>query len=238
MDRPGRGAIALNGLVKYIVGLGIMALLLFLPAGTINYCGGWRLLVLLFVPMFIFGIMLVIASPDLLARRLKSKEKRSVQSGIIRFSGLMFVVGFVVAGLDFRFGWSSVPQMVIYVAEALFLISYILYAEVMRENEWLSRTIEVSAGQKVVSTGLYGIVRHPMYTATLLLFLTMPLILASWWALAIFALYIPMIVVRIIDEERLLHQELDGYSDYCRRIRWRLLPLIMSGLLLSLTVID
>ena len=226
MDRPGRGAIALNGLVKYIVGLGIMALLLFLPAGTINYCGGWRLLVLLFVPMFIFGIMLVIASPDLLARRLKSKEKRSVQSGIIRFSGLMFVVGFVVAGLDFRFGWSSVPQMVIYVAEALFLISYILYAEVMRENEWLSRTIEVSAGQKVVSTGLYGIVRHPMYTATLLLFLTMPLILGSWWALAIFVLYVPMIVVRIIDEERLLHQELDGYSDYCRRIRWRLLPFI------------
>ncbi len=226
MDRPGRGAIALNGLVKYIVGLGIMALLLFLPAGTINYCGGWRLLVLLFVPMFIFGIMLVIASPDLLARRLKSKEKRTVQSGIIRFSGLMFVVGFVVAGLDFRFGWSSVPQMVIYVAEALFLISYILYAEVMRENEWLSRTIEVSAGQKVVSTGLYGIVRHPMYTATLLLFLTMPLILGSWWALVIFALYIPMIVVRIIDEERLLHQELDGYSDYCRRIRWRLLPFI------------
>ena len=226
MDRPGRGAIALNGLVKYIVGLGIMALLLFLPAGTINYCGGWRLLVLLFVPMFIFGIMLVIASPDLLARRLKSKEKRSVQSGIIRFSGLMFVVGFVVAGLDFRFGWSSVPQMVIYVAEALFLISYILYAEVMRENEWLSRTIEVSAGQKVVSTGLYGIVRHPMYTATLLLFLTMPLILGSWWALAIFVLYVPMIVVRIIDEERLLHQELDGYINYCRRIRWRLLPFI------------
>ena len=226
MDRPSRVAIALNGLVKYIVGLGIMALLLFLLAGTINYCGGWRLLVLLFVPMFIFGIMLVIASPDLLARRLKSKEKRTVQSGIIRFSGLMFVVGFVVAGLDFRFGWSSVPQMVIYVAEVLFLISYILYAEVMRENEWLSRTIEVSAGQKVVSTGLYGIVRHPMYTATLLLFLTMPLILGSWWALAIFVLYIPMIVVRIIDEERLLHQELDGYSDYCRRIRWRLLPFI------------
>ena len=226
MDRPGRGAIALNGLVKYIVGLGIMALLLFLPAGTINYCGGWRLLVLLFVPMFIFGIMLVIASPDLLARRLKSKEKRTVQSGIIRFSGLMFVVGFVVAGLDFRFGWSSVPQMVIYVAEALFLISYILYAEVMRENEWLSRTIEVSAGQKVVSTGLYGIVRHPMYTATLLLFLTMPLILGSWWALAIFVLYVPIIVVRIIDEERLLHQELDGYGHYCQKTRWRLLPFI------------
>ena len=226
MDRPGRGAIALNGLVKYIVGLGIMALLLFLPAGTINYCGGWRLLLSLFVPMFIFGLVLVIASPDLLARRLKSKEKRTVQSGIIRFSGLMFVVGFVVAGLDFRFGWSSVPQMVIYVAEALFLISYILYAEVMRENEWLSRTIEVSAGQKVVSTGLYGIVRHPMYTATLLLFLTMPLILGSWWALAIFVLYVPMIVVRIIDEERLLTVELDGYTDYCKRVRWRLLPFV------------
>ena len=176
--------------------------------------------------MLIFGIVLVIAAPDLLARRLKSKEKRSVQSGIIRFSGLMFIAGFVVAGLDFRFVWSVVPQAVVYTAEALFLISYILYAEVMRENEWLSRTVEVSVGQTVVSTGLYSIVRHPMYTTTVLLFLTMPLILGSWWAFAIFMLYIPMIVARIIDEERLLAVELDGYAEYCKCVRWRLLPFV------------
>ena len=226
MDKPGREALVLNGLVKYIAGLVIMALLLFLPAGTMHYLGGWRLLLLLFVPMLIFGIVLVIAAPDLLARRLKSKEKRSVQSGIIRFSGLMFIAGFVVAGLDFRFVWSVVPQAVVYTAEALFLISYILYAEVMRENEWLSRTVEVSVGQTVVSTGLYSIVRHPMYTTTVLLFLTMPLILGSWWAFAIFMLYIPMIVARIIDEERLLAVELDGYAEYCKRVRWRLLPFV------------
>ena len=226
MDKPGREALVLNGLVKYIAGLVIMALLLFLPAGTMHYLGGWRLLLLLFVPMLIFGIVLVIAAPDLLARRLKSKEKRSVQSGIIRFSGLMFIAGFVVAGLDFRFVWSVVPQAVVYTAEALFLISYILYAEVMRENEWLSRTVEVSVGQTVVSTGLYSIVRHPMYTATVLLFLTMPLILGSWWAFAIFLLYIPMIVARIIDEERLLAVELDGYAEYCKCVRWRLLPFV------------
>ena len=226
MDKPGREALVLNGLVKYIAGLVIMALLLFLPAGTMHYLGGWRLLLLLFVPMLIFGIVLVIAAPDLLARRLKSKEKRSVQSGIIRFSGLMFIAGFVVAGLDFRFVWSVVPQAVVYTAEALFLISYILYAEVMRENEWLSRTVEVSVGQTVVSTGLYSIVRHPMYTATVLLFLTMPLILGSWWAFTIFLLYIPMIVARIIDEERLLAVELDGYAEYCKCVRWRLLPFV------------
>ena len=226
MDKPGREALVLNGLVKYIAGLVIMALLLFLPAGTMHYLGGWRLLLLLFVPMLIFGIVLVIAAPDLLARRLKSKEKRSVQSGIIRFSGLMFIAGFVVAGLDFRFVWSVVPQAVVYTAEALFLISYILYAEVMRENEWLSRTVEVSVGQRVVSTGLYSIVRHPMYTTTVLLFLTMPLILGSWWAFTIFLLYIPMIVARIIDEERLLAVELDGYAEYCKCVRWRLLPFV------------
>ena len=226
MNKPGRVGLVLNGLVKYIAGLVIMALLLFLPAGTMHYLGGWRLLLLLFVPMLIFGIVLVIAAPDLLARRLKSKEKRSVQSGIIRFSGLMFIAGFVVAGLDFRFVWSVVPQAVVYTAEALFLISYILYAEVMRENEWLSRTVEVSVGQTVVSTGLYSIVRHPMYTTTVLLFLTMPLILGSWWAFAIFMLYIPMIVARIIDEERLLAVELDGYAEYCKRVRWRLLPFV------------
>ena len=226
MDKPGREALVLNGLVKYIAGLVIMALLLFLPAGTMHYLGGWLLLLLLFVPMLIFGIVLVIAAPDLLARRLKSKEKRSVQSGIIRFSGLMFIAGFVVAGLDFRFVWSVDPQAVVYTAEALFLISYILYAEVMRENEWLSRTVEVSVGQTVVSTGLYSIVRHPMYTTTVLLFLTMPLILGSWWAFAIFMLYIPMIVARIIDEERLLAVELDGYAEYCKCVRWRLLPFV------------
>ena len=216
----------LSGLIKYIAGLLLMALLLFLPAGSVYYSGGWLLLLSLFVPMFIFGVVLVVAAPELLAKRLNSKEKRDKQGAIVRLSGLMFVAGFVVAGLDFRYGWSAVPEAVVYSSVALFLLSYLLYAEVMRENAWLSRTIEVSENQKVVSTGLYGIVRHPMYTATVVLFLSMPLILGSWWAFGVFLLYIPMIVARIIDEERLLAAELDGYAEYCTQVRWRLLPFV------------
>lgn len=226
MNPSSRGALAIGGVLKFTAGLGIMTLLLFLPAGTIHYAGGWRLLLTLFCPMLIFGIVLLIKSPKLLERRLHSKERRNVQSGVIRLSGLIFFAGFVVAGLDFRFCWSSVPQAVIYAAEAIFIAGYILYAEVMRENEWLSRTIEVSEGQQVVSTGLYAIVRHPMYAATLLIFLTMPLILGSWWAFAIFTIYIPTIVIRILDEERLLHEELDGYRAYCQKVRWHILPFI------------
>ena len=226
MDRGGRGALVLGGLIKYIAGLLLLSLLIFLPAGTIAFKGGWLLIVSLFVPMFIFGVVLVVAAPELLAKRLNSKEKRNKQGTIVRLSGLMFVAGFVVAGLDFRYGWSAVPEAVVYSSVALFLLSYLLYAEVMRENAWLSRTIEVSENQKVVSTGLYGIVRHPMYTATVMLFLSMPLILGSWWAFGVFLLYIPMIVARIIDEERLLAVELDGYAEYCKCVRWRLLPFV------------
>ena len=226
MNRGGRGALVLGGLIKYIAGLLLLSLLIFLPAGTIAFKGGWLLIVSLFVPMFIFGVVLVVAAPELLAKRLNSKEKRDKQGAIVRLSGLMFVAGFVVAGLDFRYGWSAVPEAVVYSSVALFLLSYLLYAEVMRENAWLSRTIEVSENQKVVSTGLYGIVRHPMYTATVVLFLSMPLILGSWWAFGVFLLYIPMIVARIIDEERLLAAELDGYAEYCTQVRWRLLPFV------------
>ena len=226
MNRTGRGALVLSGLIKYIAGLLLMALLLFLPAGSVYYSGGWLLLLSLFVPMFIFGVVLVVAAPELLAKRLNAKEKRGAQSAVVRLSGLMFIAGFVVAGLDFRYGWSAVPEAVAYTSVALFLLSYLLYAEVMRENAWLSRTVEVSDEQKVVSSGLYGIVRHPMYTATVVLFLTMPLILGSWWAFGVFLLYIPIIIVRILDEERLLAVELDGYADYCKRVRWRLLPFV------------
>lgn len=226
MNRGGSGALVLGGLIKYIAGLLLLSLLIFLPAGTIAFKGGWLLIVSLFVPMFIFGVVLVVAAPELLAKRLNSKEKRDKQGAIVRLSGLMFVAGFVVAGLDFRYGWSAVPEAVVYSSVALFLLSYLLYAEVMRENAWLSRTIEVSENQKVVSTGLYGIVRHPMYTATVVLFLSMPLILGSWWAFGVFLLYIPMIVARIIDEERLLAAELDGYAEYCTQVRWRLLPFV------------
>ena len=226
MNRGGRGALVLGGLIKYIAGLLLLSLLIFLPAGTIAFKGGWLLIVSLFVPMFIFGVVLVVAAPELLAKRLNSKEKRNKQGAIVRLSGLMFVAGFVVAGLDFRYGWSAVSEAVVYSSVALFLLSYLLYAEVMRENAWLSRTIEVSENQKVVSTGLYGIVRHPMYTATVVLFLSMPLILGSWWAFGVFLLYIPMIVARIIDEERLLAAELDGYAEYCTHVRWRLLPFV------------
>ena len=220
------GKLALNALVKYILGLLTVSLLLFLPAGSIEYAGAWLFIALLFIPMLILGVAVLIISPQLLERRLKAKESREAQKGVVAFSGLIFLVAFVVAGLDFRFGWSVVPSAVRIAASLLFLLSYALYGEVMRENEWLSRTVGVSEGQKVVSKGLYGIVRHPMYFSTILLFLSIPLILGSWWSFAVFLLYIPAIVVRTLDEERQLLQELDGYNEYCSRIRWRILPFV------------
>ena len=180
----------------------------------------------LFVPVLIMGVMMLIFSPALLERRLKSKEQRAEQSVLIRLSGLMFMVGFVVAGLDFRFGWSVVPLCVTVIAMVVFVLSYLLFAEVARENEWLSRVVEVAEGQQVVTTGLYGIVRHPMYLATVLMFTAMPLVLGSWWALLPFGLYIPVIVSRTLDEERLLRKELAGYDDYCSKVRWRIIPFV------------
>ena len=216
----------MSALTKFLVGVVAVAALLFAPAGSLGYVGAWRLLAVLFIPMIIFGLAALILSPDLLARRLKSKEERTTQSGVVRLSGLLFVVGFVVAGLDFRFGWSNVSQTTIWIACGVFIVGYLLYAEVMRENVWLSRTIEVSEGQKVIDKGLYGVVRHPMYLATLLMFLAMPLVLGSWWAVVPFVGYVPVIVVRALDEEKLLTKELDGYADYCKRVRWHIVPLV------------
>lgn len=216
----------LTALTKGLVGCMLMGLLIFAPAGTLSYHGAWLLLGILFVPMTIMGIVMIIKSPDLLRRRLESKEQRNTQQGVIKLSGVIFIAGFIIAGLDYRCGWSDVPQWVTYGSALLFLFGYALYAEVMRENVWLSRTVRVEEEQEVVTTGLYGIVRHPMYTATLLMFQAMPLVLGSWWATLIFLLYIPIIVSRIVDEERLLRVELKGYNEYCSHLRWRLIPYI------------
>ena len=221
-----RTKLAMNALTKYVAGAVLMGAPLFLSAGTIHYRGAWLLLGLLMIPMLILGVGLLIFSPELLERRLKSKEKREKQSGVVRLSGLSFIVGFVVAGLDHRFGWSAVPSELIIGSSALLLLSYLGYMEVMRENVWLSRTIEVAENQKVIDTGLYSVVRHPMYLFTLLLFLSMPLVLGSIWALIPFAINIPVIVIRTLDEERLLKAELEGYTDYCSRVKWRILPLV------------
>ena len=215
-----------SAILKFLCGAVLVGALLFLPAGSINYTGGWLFMGLLFVPMFLAGIVMFIKSPDFLAKRLDVKEKQKSQQGVIKFAGLMFVAGFVVAGLDYRFGWSVVPQAVTVAAAVFFLMAYLLYAEVMRENAYLSRTIRVEEGQKVVSTGLYGIVRHPMYMATLVLFLVMPLVLGSWYALIPFAFYPLIIVIRLKDEEELLTRELPGYEEYKEKVKYRLLPFI------------
>lgn len=216
----------INALVKFFCGFLLVGVLIFLPAGTLAFAKGWLLMGLLFGPMFIAGLVMLAKSPEFLAKRLDVKEKRSAQQGVVKLSGLMFIAGFVVAGLDFRFGWSNMPQAVTVVASVLFLLAYLLYAEVMRENAYLSRTIKVEEGQTVVSTGLYGIVRHPMYMATLLLFLVMPLVLGSWWALIPFAFYPAIIISRLKDEEVLLTRELAGYAEYKEKVRYRIIPFI------------
>ena len=215
-----------NALMKFTLGAAMVGLLLFLPAGSLRYSGGWLLMGLLFVPMLAAGFVMLVKSPDFLRKRLDAKEKQATQKGVLALSGLMFIGGFVVAGLDFRFGWSAVPTAVSVIASVLFLLAYLLYAEVMRENAYLSRTIRVEEGQTVVDTGLYGIVRHPMYSATLLLFLAMPLILGSWYALIIFAFYPAIIILRLKDEEELLSRELKGYAEYKQKVKYRLLPFI------------
>lgn len=221
-----KGKLLLNAVIKGIMGCVIVALLIFMPAGTFDFNNGWLLMGILFIPMFIMGIVMWLWCPDLLRRRLDSKEKRHTQQGVVKFSGLIFIAGFVVAGLDYRWGWSAMPHWLPLVSAALFLIGYALYGEVMRENMWLSRTIHIEDDQKVVTTGLYSIVRHPMYAATLLMFLPIPIILGSWWAIPIFSLYIPIIVCRILDEESLLLNDLSGYTEYCNKLRWRLIPFV------------
>ena len=216
----------LNALTKFTAGLLLVALLLFLPAGTLAYPGGLLFLCLLFVPMLLLGILMLARARDLLAKRLDVKEKQDTQKGVVAVMGLIFLSGFILAGLDFRFGWSKVPLPVVIVASVLFLVGYALYAEVMRENAYLSRTIKVEEGQTVISTGLYAVVRHPMYTASTVMFLALPLILGSWYALIPFALYPVIMVVRIRGEEKLLTAELAGYEEYKRKVRFRLIPFI------------
>ena len=216
----------INALTKYICGLLIVGLLIFLPAGTLVYAQGWLLVGLLFGPMLIAGFVMFFRSPEFLAKRLDVKEKQATQKGVIAFSGLMFIAGFAVAGLDFRFSWSQMPTPVTVVASVLFLASYGLYAEVMRENAYLSRTVKVEAGQKVIDTGLYGIVRHPMYMATILLFLMMPVILGSWYSLIVFAVYPVIIIARLKDEEELLTRELPGYGEYKQKVKYRIIPFV------------
>ena len=216
----------MNALTKFACGLVLVGLLIFLPAGTLTYTNGWLLMGLLFGPMLIAGFVMFFKTPAFLEKRLDAKEKQAAQKGVLAFSGLMFLAGFVVAGLDFRFGWSCVPGWVVIAGSVLFLAAYGLYAEVMRENAYLSRTIKVEEGQTVVDTGLYGIVRHPMYMATLLLFLVIPLVLGSWYALIPFAFYPAIIIVRLKDEEALLARELPGYEAYRQKVRYRLIPFI------------
>ena len=216
----------INALAKFFCGFLLVGLLIFLPAGTLVFAKGWLFMGLLFGPMFIAGLVMLAKSPEFLAKRLDVKEKRSAQQGIVKLSGLMFIAGFVVAGLDFRFGWSVMPRAVTVVAAVLFLLAYLLYAEVMRENAYLSRTIKVEEGQTLVSTGLYGIVRHPMYMATLLLFMVMPLVLGSWYALIAFAFYPAIIISRLKDEEELLTRELAGYVAYKEKVKYRIIPFI------------
>lgn len=216
----------LNAIIKFIVGITLVGALVFLPAGTFNYLYGWVFMTALFVPMFMFGIILFVKFPKLLKKRLYGKEKENTQKGVIAFSALIFLSGFITAGLDFRFGWSSIPNSVKIIAVVLFLASYGLYAEVMRENEYLSRTIEVQENQKVIDTGLYGIVRHPMYSATILMFIMIPLILDSWFAFAILLAYPVIIAIRISNEEKVLTEHLEGYKEYKQKVRYKILPFI------------
>ena len=216
----------IEALAKFTCGLLLVGLLIFLPAGTLAYKYGWLLVGLLFVPMLIAGFVMLAKSPDFLKKRLDVKEKQSTQRGVVAAAGLIFIAGFVIAGLDYRFGWSNVPTWVVIAASVLLLGAYALYAEVMRENAYLSRTIKVEKGQTVVDTGLYGIVRHPMYMSTILLFLMIPLVLGSWYAVIPFAFYPAVIIVRLKDEEELLNRELPGYEAYKQKVKFRIIPFI------------
>lgn len=216
----------IQAVLKFLLGVVIIGLLIFIPAGTIKFINGWIFMGILFIPMLIAGIIMMIKNPKLLKSRLDAKEKQKEQNIVIKLSGLMFIVGFILAGLDFRYSWLKIPSFVSYIAIALFLLAYIMWAEVLRENTFLSRTIKVTENQKVIDTGLYGIVRHPMYSATLILFLSMPLVLGSLISFFVFLLYPILIIVRIINEEKFLEKELNGYIDYKKKVKYRLIPFI------------
>lgn len=215
-----------SALTKYIMGLILIGVLLFLPAWTINYPGAWLFIALLFIPMLLMGAVLFAKAPALLEKRLNNKENERTQKGVIALSGLMFPMGFVLSALDFRFGWSSVPVWLVILASVLFLTGYGMYAEVLRENAYLSRTVEVQENQKVISTGLYGVVRHPMYLATFLMFLPLPLVLGSFWGLIPFVLYPIATVIRILNEEKVLTDGLEGYAEYKKKVKYRLIPFV------------
>ena len=218
--------LCLSALLKFLLGVVLVAALLFIPAGTLNYPNAILLMVILFVPMFLARLVLMVKNPDLLRRRLKVKEEQGEQRKIIAAMGFMFVVGFILAGLDFRLDWLPLPQIISKVSALLFLLAYALYAEVLRENTYLSRTVMVEEEQKVINTGLYGLVRHPMYSATIILFLTMPLVLSSLIAFLVFLPYPIMIIKRLKNEEQVLSKELTGYTEYQKKVRYRLIPYI------------
>ena len=213
-----------QALSKFLIGFIIICALLFIPAGTINYPNGWLFIALLFIPMFFAGIIMIFKSPDLLRRRLNAKEEEDEQKTVILVSGIIFLLAFILAGLNFRFRWFKLPTLVIIIASAIFLLAYIMYAEVLRENEYLSRTVEVSEDQKVVDSGLYGIVRHPMYTSTIFLFLSMPLVLDSIFSFIVMLVYPIIIIFRIRNEERVLENELIGYEEYKEKVKYKLIP--------------
>lgn len=215
-----------SAIMKFLLGVALVGLLIFLPAGSLSFWSGWLLMGILFIPMFFAGIVMVFKNPDLLKSRLSAKENRKEQSLVVKLSGLMFVLGFIVAGLSFRFDWYVLPKRVVIGAAVVFLVAYILYAEVLRENTYLSRTIEVKENQKVIDTGMYGIVRHPMYSVTLLLFLSMPLVLGSVYSFFIFLAYPFIIAKRIKDEEEFLEKELGGYAQYKQKVKYRLIPFV------------
>ena len=215
-----------EAIIKFFLGVILVGLFIFIPAGTINYLNGIIFMIVLFVPMFIAGILMMIFNPKLLASRLNAKEKQKEQGIVIKLSGLMFIAGFVIAGLDYRFNWFELPLIVTYIAAIIFIIGYIIFAEVLRENTYLSRTIKVDKDQQLIDKGLYGLIRHPMYFATILMFISMPLILGSIFSFIIFLMYIPLIAIRAVNEEKVLEKELNGYTEYKKKVKYRIIPFI------------
>ena len=222
MDKP----LLVQAMTKFILGFILIALLLFIPAGTLDYWNAWLFIGILFIPMFMVGIILMIKNPDLLSKRLNSKENESEQKVLLLLGGIMFIGGFIVAGLNYRFQWMIIPKWMIIIATIIFLLAYLLYAEVLRENRYLSRIIEVQENQKIIDTGLYKIVRHPMYASTLFLFLSIPLVLGSLVSFLIFLIYPFIIAKRIRNEENVLEQGLEGYSEYKKKVKYKLIPFI------------
>ena len=219
-------SLVVQAFTKFFSGLMLVGLLLFLPAGTLAWRQGWLLIVILFAPMLVAGLVMLKKSPELLKKRLNAREEQAEQKTVIALSGFMFLAAFILAGLNFRFGWIVLPDWVSYTAAVCFLAAYALYGEVLRENVYLSRTVEVQENQKVIDTGLYGVVRHPMYMTTLVLFLSMPLVLGSVISCVIMLAYIPLIAKRIRNEEQVLESGLEGYTDYKKRVRWKVIPFV------------